>query len=148
MYADDKHNLASVENNRIVEIVTESNKYVDKGEWRGDRPRSTAPHLSPQTQRRPLWPARCGPPAVARPRPHPPAPPASPLPAVTRPRDQAVDAELFNFITEASLEYVTKLNQGGNSYTAGDFISRLKTRHVSDTDAQLAGAEDPLAFEW
>ena len=32
--------------------------------------------------------------------------------------------------------------------TAGDFISRLKTRHVSDTDAQLAGAEDPMAFEW
>ena len=59
-----------------------------------------------------------------------------------------MDAELFNVITEVSLEYVTKLRQGGSNFTAGDFISRLKTRHVSDTDAQLAGAEDPMAFEW
>lgn len=31
---------------------------------------------------------------------------------------------------------------------AGDFLRRLKTRYVADTDAQQAGAEDPEAFNW
>jgi hypothetical protein len=67
---------------------------------------------------------------------------------VTRPRDQAVDAELFSLVTEAGLEYVGRLKQGGRSHTAGDFIRRLKTHFVADTDAQAAGADDPDAFNW
>lgn len=70
------------------------------------------------------------------------------LPAVTRPRDQAVDAELFSLVTEAGLEYVGRLKQGGRAHTAGDFIRRLKTHFVADTDAQAAGADDPDAFNW
>ncbi|KAL4457559.1 hypothetical protein ABPG75_012424 [Micractinium tetrahymenae] len=67
---------------------------------------------------------------------------------VTKPRDQAVDAEFFSCVTDAGLEFVSRLKQGGRAYSAGDFLRRLKARHVGDLDAQTAGADDPEAFNW
>lgn len=114
---------------------------------------------------------------------------------MTRPRDVAADAELFNFLAENAQEYVHKLKQvgagrcgvgalllrrlessrccaglggagtclathcsallrstscfqGGRAHSAADLLRRLKTRFVEDVDAQLAGADDPDAFDW
>lgn len=59
-----------------------------------------------------------------------------------------MDAEFFSVVTEAGLELISKLKQGGRAFTAGDFLRRLKARHISDLDAQAAGADDPEAFNW
>ncbi|GAB4820960.1 hypothetical protein N2152v2_008006 [Parachlorella kessleri] len=67
---------------------------------------------------------------------------------VQKPREQALDSELFAFITEVGSEHVTKLARGGKSYTVGDFIRRLKAHYVHDADAQELGAADPSAFDW
>jgi non-structural maintenance of chromosomes element 4 len=67
---------------------------------------------------------------------------------VTKPREQAMDSEIFNLITEHSVEYVRKLAQSGKSYSAADFLRRLKTRYVNDPDAQNAAKDDPSLFKW
>lgn len=81
-------------------------------------------------------------------RPNPAASCRPPPPAVTKPRDQAVDAEFFSYVTDAGLELVNRLKQGGRTYSAGDLLRRLKARFVGELDAQAAGAEDPEAFNW
>ncbi|KAI3436577.1 hypothetical protein D9Q98_005993 [Chlorella vulgaris] len=67
---------------------------------------------------------------------------------VTRPRDQALESELFSLVTEQARDALLLQNRDGRTYNAGDFLRRLKTRYVADTDAQQAGAEDPEAFNW
>jgi hypothetical protein len=68
--------------------------------------------------------------------------------AVSKPREQAVDSELFALVTESGLAFVNKLARGGKAYTPADFVRRLKARFVDDGDAQVRGAEDPYAFNW
>lgn len=59
-----------------------------------------------------------------------------------------MDAEFFNYVTDAGLEFVSRLRQGGRAFSAGDLLRRLKARHVAELDAQAAGAADPEAFNW
>lgn len=46
------------------------------------------------------------------------------------------------------MEYVRKLAQSGKSYSAADFLRRLKARYVDDLDGQNAAKDDPSLFKW
>ncbi|PSC72758.1 non-structural maintenance of chromosomes element 4-like protein A [Micractinium conductrix] len=67
---------------------------------------------------------------------------------VTRPRDQAIDAEAFCDLTDAGLELVMRMRQGGAAHSAGDFLRRLRARYVEDGLEAADGAADPEAFNW
>jgi non-structural maintenance of chromosomes element 4 len=67
---------------------------------------------------------------------------------ITRPREEAIDAELFALVTERGKEYARKLAQGTQAYNAADFVRRIKAKYVREMDAQQAGRDDPSAFQW
>lgn len=101
-----------MEDNKIVEILQEANEYVTQGE-RGAAG-GTECNAGLQTKRSCLLPLL--------------TPPPPPLPAVTRPRDVAVDAELFNFLAESGLEYLHKLKQVGAGRARGCRCARALRR--------------------
>lgn len=67
---------------------------------------------------------------------------------VTKPRECAVDVQVFGIITESGLNHVNRLAHNGKGYSAADLVARLKTRYVDHVDAQEVGAADPAAFDW
>eukprot|EP00887_Chlorella_sp_A99_P002822 scaffold6.g2822.t1 len=67
---------------------------------------------------------------------------------IQKPKEAAIDAAIFADVAGYGLDYVRKLAQGGKSYNVADLLRRLKARYVAADDAQVAGEEDPAAFNW
>lgn len=96
--ADEKHNLVSTDQNKLAELVKEANALHHTGEraeWGGAGDEvCTLGALRAACARRP---------PSNRPSPHR---------AVEKPRESAVDSELFAIVTESGVEFVRKLTSG------------------------------------
>lgn len=67
---------------------------------------------------------------------------------IHKPREEAVDAEIFSLITEGGVELVKRLAKGGKQATPIDLVRSLKAKFVDDADAQAVGAQNARAFDW
>mmetsp|Transcript_6460 Transcript_6460/g.18640 ORF Transcript_6460/g.18640 Transcript_6460/m.18640 type:complete len:421 (+) Transcript_6460:305-1567(+) len=68
---------------------------------------------------------------------------------VQRPREQAVDSEIFANLADAGMSMAKKLTHGGQGVTAKDFLRRLKALHAGQQPEHEEGAEYPEgAFDW
>lgn len=67
---------------------------------------------------------------------------------VKRPREQAVDSEIFTRLADAGKSMAKKLAHGGQGQTAKDFLRKLKELHVPGEEPQEAGRESPEAMDW
>ncbi len=69
---------------------------------------------------------------------------------VKRPREQAVDAEVFALVAESGLEHVRRLACGGRARAPADLARRLRARYAGGGGDALGadGAPDPSAFDW
>ncbi len=69
---------------------------------------------------------------------------------VKRPREQAVDAEVFALVAESGLEHVRRLARGGRARAPADLARRLRARYAGGGGDALGadGSPDPSAFDW
>lgn len=67
---------------------------------------------------------------------------------VEKPREQALDSELFQHLSEVGLEFAKKLVNGTQGITALDVVRRLRMHYVRVLDASEAVTDDPDAFDW
>ncbi|KAL6782566.1 hypothetical protein ACKKBG_A07300 [Auxenochlorella protothecoides x Auxenochlorella symbiontica] len=68
---------------------------------------------------------------------------------VEKPRESAVDSELFAIVTESGVEFVRKLTSGARqARTPDDLLRRLRSRYVTRLDQQAAAEMQPSAFKW
>lgn len=67
---------------------------------------------------------------------------------VKRPREQAVDSEIFTRLADAGKSMAKKLAHGGQGQTAKDFLRKLKELHVPGEEPQVTGRDSPEAMDW
>lgn len=67
---------------------------------------------------------------------------------VQRPREQAVDSEIFASLADAGMSMAKKLAHGGQGHTAKDFLRRLKEAHAAGDDPQEDGRDNIDAMGW
>eukprot|EP00879_Flechtneria_rotunda_P021445 GHRR01022602.1.p1 GENE.GHRR01022602.1~~GHRR01022602.1.p1 ORF type:complete len:249 (+),score=60.38 GHRR01022602.1:691-1437(+) len=67
---------------------------------------------------------------------------------VARPREHAVDAEVFAHLTECSFNLIRRSQASNQGRTPGDLISALRMAFVIDSIAAAAGGMHEDAFDW
>lgn len=67
---------------------------------------------------------------------------------IEKPREAAVDAEVFGTLVESGLELSKKLNQAAQGRTLLDYVIALRSLYVGGDGRQEEGATNPLAFNW
>lgn len=67
---------------------------------------------------------------------------------VEKPKEHAVDSEIFKQLTEYGLDMAKKTLRNSQGRAAVDFISCLKANYVQSERPQQAGQTDSAAFDW
>eukprot|EP00854_Cymbomonas_tetramitiformis_P023636 gene23636-28631_t len=67
---------------------------------------------------------------------------------VSKAREQAADSATVLYLADCGVELAKKLNPRGASFSAAEFINRLKTHYVPGFNPQEDGATDSDAFSW